>query len=52
MPAGALRVTLPPAQKVVGPDGVIVASGGSLTVTVAGVEEVAEHPFASTTVTE
>src|SRR5687768_16912061 len=51
MPAGALRVTLPPAQKVVEPEGVMVASGGAFTVTTVGAE-VAEQRFASTMVTE
>ena len=51
MPAGALSVTLPPAQKVVGPDGVMVASGGAFAFTTVGAE-VAEQLFASVMVTE
>ena len=52
MPAGAVRVTLPPVQKVVGPLGVIVADGGvpAVALTVVGAE-VAVHPLASVTVT-
>jgi hypothetical protein len=50
MPPEAVRVTLPPVQKVVGPEGVMVAVGSGLTVTVwlAGAEE---QPFASVVVT-
>jgi len=50
VPPDAVRVTLPPAQKVVGPEGVMVAVGSGLTVTVceAGAEV---QPFASVTVT-
>src|SRR5688500_18558785 len=51
MPAGAVSVTLPPAQNVVGPDGVMVVSGGALTVTRVGAD-VAEQLFASVMVTE
>ncbi len=48
-PAGAVRVMLPPAQKVVGPLGVIAGAGGfGLTVTVTG-KETALQPFASVT---
>src|SRR5213593_1375340 len=43
MPAGAVRVTLPPAQKVVGPLAAMVAAGGGLTVTVTGAD-VDEQP--------
>ena len=50
MPAGAVRVTLPPAQNVVGPEAVIVAVGGGVTVTFAGAE-VALQPLPSVTVT-
>ena len=38
MPAGALSVTVPPLQNVVGPEAVIVATGSGLTVTVVGAE--------------
>jgi hypothetical protein len=50
VPPDAVSVTLPPAQKVVGPDGVIVAVGSGLTVTVceAGAEV---QPFAAVVVT-
>jgi hypothetical protein len=50
VPPEAVSVTLPPAQKVVGPDGVMVAVGSGLTVTVcdAGAEL---QEFASVTVT-
>jgi hypothetical protein len=50
VPPEAVSVTLPPAQNVVGPDGVIVAVGSGLTVTVcdAGGEV---QPFASVVVT-
>ena len=34
MPAGAVSVTLPPVQNVVGPEAVIVARGGAVTGTV------------------
>ena len=37
-PPGALRVTLPPSQNVVGPLGVTVASGSGFVVTVIGAE--------------
>jgi hypothetical protein len=43
-------VTEPPAQNVVGPEGVIVAAGSGLTVT-AVAAEVALQPFAFVTVT-
>jgi hypothetical protein len=47
---GAVSVTLPPAQNVVGPDGAIDATGSAFTVTtVAG--DVAPQPFAPVTVT-
>jgi len=50
-PAGALSVTLPPAQNVVGPFGVIVGVDGfAFTVTVVGAL-VALQPFAFVTVT-
>ena len=52
MPAGAASTTCPPAQKLVGPSGVIVASGSAFTITSVGAAEVAAHPFASTMVTE
>jgi hypothetical protein len=50
VPPDAVSVTLPPAQKVVGPLGVMVAVGRGLTVTVwlAGAEV---QPFASVVVT-
>lgn len=50
MPAGAVSVTLPPSQNVVGPEVVTVAVGGGVTVTVVGAD-VAVQPFASVTVT-
>ncbi len=50
MPAGAVRVTLPPLQKVVGPDEVIVAVGGGVTLTLFGAE-LAVQPLPSVTVT-
>jgi hypothetical protein len=49
-PADAVRVTLPPAQNVVGPPAVIVAVGLALTVTAVG-EDVALQPAAFVTVT-
>ena len=49
-PLDALNITLPPAQKVVGPPAVIVAIGLALTVTAVG-EEVALQPLAFVTVT-
>ena len=49
-PAGAVSVTLPPAQNVVGPEGVTVGAGSGLTVTATGVDCV-EQKFASLTVT-
>jgi archaellum component FlaF (FlaF/FlaG flagellin family) len=50
VPPLAVSVTLPPAQKVVGPEGVMVAVGSGLTVTVCDVgAEV--HELASVTVT-
>jgi hypothetical protein len=49
-PALALSVTEPPAQNAVGPDGVIVAVGNALTVTVVAVL-VLLQPFAFVTVT-
>ena len=50
-PAEAVNVTEPPAQNVVGPSAVIVATGSGFTVT-AVAAEVAEHPLPSVTVTE
>ncbi len=50
MPFGAVRVTLPPVQKVVGPDAVIVAFGAAFALTATG-DEVAVQPDASVTVT-
>lgn len=45
---GAVSVTLPPAQKVVGPPGVIEGVGGrGSTVTVAGADTALVQPFAS-----
>ena len=49
-PLLAVRVTLPPLQKVVGPDALIVAAGAGFTVTLVG-DDVALHPAASVTVT-
>jgi hypothetical protein len=49
-PAGALRVTLPPWQKVVGPEAPIVAAGRGFTVT-AVAALVAVQPLAFATVT-
>ena len=49
-PLDAVRVTLPPAQNVVGPPAVIVAVGSALTVTTVG-EDVALQLFAFVTVT-
>jgi hypothetical protein len=49
-PALAVSVTEPPAQNVVGPPAVIVATGGSFTTTVVGAE-LALQPFAFVTVT-
>ena len=49
MPAGAVRVTLPGLQNVVGPDGVIVAFAGEKTDTVC--DAVAGQPAALETVT-
>jgi len=51
IPAGAESVTLPGAQKLVGPDGVITAAGGGFTVTVVGAD-VRLQPAASNTCTE
>ena len=48
LPALALRVTLPPVQKVVAPLGVIDAGAGVFTVTVCDVEDV--QPFPSVAV--
>lgn len=50
VPEFAVRVTLPPAQNVVGPDAVMLAVGVVVTVTVVGAE-VAGQPFESVTVT-
>jgi hypothetical protein len=44
-PLDAVKVTLPPAQNVVGPEAVMLATAGGLTVTPV-VAEVALHPFA------
>ena len=49
-PFDAVKVTLPPAQNVVGPPAVIVAVGLALTVTAVG-EDAALQPFAFVTVT-
>jgi hypothetical protein len=49
-PAEAVKVTLPPWQKVVGPPGVMVAVGRGLTVTTVGVE-VPEQPPETVTLT-
>ena len=49
-PADAVSVTLPPAQKVIGPAAVILAVGLAFTVTAVGAD-VALQPFASVTVT-
>jgi len=49
-PLDAVSVTLPPAQNVVGPPGVIVALGSALTVTLVGADA-APQPFAFVTVT-
>ena len=51
MPDGADKVTLSPAQNVVGPLAVIVTAGGDATLTVVGVD-VALQPAAFVTVTE
>ena len=45
-----MRVTLPPAQNVVGPLAVIVAEGFGFTLTLTG-EELPLHPLESVTVT-
>jgi hypothetical protein len=50
MPPGAFNVTAPPLQKLVGPDGVIVAVGVALTVTFVAADVVAQ-PVALVTVT-
>ena len=43
----AVRITLPPAQNVVGPEGVIVGTAGvGVTVTTTGVEVAEVHPAA------
>ena len=47
----AVNITFPPAQKVVGPPGVMVAAGNGFTVTDVG-DEAAVQPFPSVTVTE
>ena len=49
-PALAVRVTLPPAQNVVGPEAAMVGVVAPATVTVVGAD-VAEQLFASVTVT-
>ena len=51
MPLLAVKVTLPPLQKVVGPLAVITAGGLAFTVTVVGAD-VALQPDALVTVTE
>ena len=51
-PAEAVNVTEPPAQNVVGPLGVMVATGNGFTVTAIGADTGEEHPLASVTVTE
>jgi hypothetical protein len=50
VPPDAVRVTLPPAQKVVGPPAVMVAVGFAFTVTTVGAD-VALHPLVLVTVT-
>src|SRR2546423_887346 len=50
MPAGAVRVTLPPVQKVVGPVGVMVGDGAEVTLTFVAAEA-ALQPFGSVTLT-
>ena len=50
VPLDAVRVTLPPVQKVVGPPAVMVAVGLALTVTTAAAD-VALQPLAFVTVT-
>ena len=50
IPAGAVRMTLPPGQKVVEPLAMIVAGGNGLTVTVVAGDD-ATQPAASVTVT-
>ena len=50
MPAFAVRVTVPPAQNVVGPEAVMLAVGAGFTPTLTGAE-VAEQPLLSVTVT-
>lgn len=47
----AVNTTLPPAQKVVGPDGVMVVTGLALTVTVTPLTAEPVHPAAVVTVT-
>jgi hypothetical protein len=49
-PAGAVSVTLPPSQNVVGPEAVIVVSGSGRTTTVVADEPLLQ-PFAFVTVT-
>lgn len=49
-PLLAVRITLPPAQNVVGPDAVTVAVGAGATETVVG-DDVAAQPLPSVTVT-
>ena len=49
-PALAVNVTEPPAQKVVGPDALIVGAGSAFTVIVVG-DEAALQPLALVTVT-
>ena len=52
VPALDVSVTLPPAQKVVGPEAVIVGAAGKLlTVTITGSEAGLSHPFEFVTLT-
>jgi hypothetical protein len=51
LPVVAVSVTLPPEQKVVGPEGVIDTVGSGLTVIVV-IADVLEQVFPSVTVTE
>ena len=46
--AGALNVTEPPAQNVVGPDAVIVVDGSGFTVTTVGAEVALQAPLTVT----
>jgi hypothetical protein len=51
-PAGALSVTLPPWQKVVGPPGVTVVDGAGFTVTAVGADAAVQLVVVLVTVTE